>query len=100
MCRKHAYNEKVDVWAVGVMTYLMLGFEWPFIDPSNSKNKQTRDQNIKAHIMNGEPNYQKDLKNASPEALQFVRACLTKNLNERPSAAGLLESPWISTLLN
>ena len=26
MCRNDAYNEKVDIWAVGVMTYLMLGF--------------------------------------------------------------------------
>ena len=40
------------------------------------------------------------MKDATPQALEFVSRCLSKNPANRPTVAELLEFPWIKALQN
>ena len=76
---KGTYNQKVDIWSIGVITYMLLTGRNPF--PGKSK------QEVKSMIVNSEINYNKPyFKNISPEGINFLKCALTKPVNERYSA--------------
>eukprot|EP01125_Pyxidicula_operculata_P001100 TRINITY_DN10_c0_g1_i3.p1 TRINITY_DN10_c0_g1~~TRINITY_DN10_c0_g1_i3.p1 ORF type:complete len:224 (+),score=79.08 TRINITY_DN10_c0_g1_i3:645-1316(+) len=69
------YDNSVDIWSIGVITYILLcGFP-PFYG--------TTDQQI----------FEKILK--SDEAKDFIKAILVLDHEKRPTAADCLEAPWI-----
>lgn len=98
LCRGDGFGPKIDVWAVGCITYMLLAQKYPFYDKSNTRDERVRRNNVKRHIIFGEPNFGEETKNVSPEALEFIRLCFTKDVDQRPSAAQLLESAWMHTL--
>lgn len=74
------YNEKVDVWSIGVITYMLLTGRNPY--PGKTK------QEVKSMIVNTEINYQKPFfKSISKEAINFLQMALTKSIGQRASAA-------------
>ena len=75
LCRNDQYDNKIDVWAIGVITYMLVAFRYPFYDPSSSREERTKRRNTKEHIMTGEPNYSQELKNPSPEVMKFLLSC-------------------------
>ena len=81
LCREQQYDNKVDVWATGVITYALLTGTAPF----SGRTKQ----DIYSFVCNREPDYNR-LSRASPAASEFIKACLVKNASDRPSIAELL----------
>ncbi|WOO81985.1 Calcium/calmodulin-dependent protein kinase cmkB [Vanrija pseudolonga] len=89
--RKAGHGKPVDIWAIGVITYFLLCGYTPFDRDSQYEEMQA--------ICNG------DYKFAPPEywagvsetARDFVRACLTVDPTNRPTAAQLLQHKWLRT---
>ncbi|EFJ44233.1 hypothetical protein VOLCADRAFT_44254, partial [Volvox carteri f. nagariensis] len=79
------YNEKVDLWQVGCLVHEILCFSLPF----ETEDKLLASALILWADIVSFPDH------LSPECHDFMRACLTKNPVERPSAAELLQHPWI-----
>lgn len=52
--RQIAYDNKVDVWAVGVITFFLMSGKFPF---NNDINHGPRQKAIQEAIKNKEPNY-------------------------------------------
>lgn len=80
------YSNRVDTWAVGVLTYeLLVGFP-PFID----ETKVQTENKIKACY----PVFPSKL---SHLARDFVNSALSKEPTERPTIYELLHHPWCET---
>ncbi|CAM9530648.1 unnamed protein product [Phaeothamnion confervicola] len=84
------YGTKVDVWAVGVLVYVMLGGYPPF--HAQCKRRLFRNivhGNYKFHT----PFWDK----VSPAALSFICTTLQTDAAARPTAAELLQHPWLQS---
>ena len=77
------YNEKCDIWAIGVITYInMCG-----LPPFNG----TSDQGIMKRVRDGTFSFDGvEWRKVSESCKDFIRKLLTYNRDERPSAAQAL----------
>lgn len=82
---KDAYDERVDLWSLGVLLYVMLYGRYPF------KGERANEQ-IKAGVF--DLNHPKN--EPSEEAKDLIRKLLKVNANERLSLKECLEHPWLS----
>lgn len=89
LTRGVSHDHSVDVWALGVLTYLMLAQEHPFVNKADGRVNR-------AMIKNRDPDYS-PLLHYSAGAENFVRAALTRDQAKRPSAKKLLNHPWLAT---
>lgn len=71
-------GDKVDIWALGVVIYVLLVGFMPFKDQDVAKSKYMIPRNIKS------------------EAADFLSKMLIVNPRERFSARRLLEHPWVA----
>ena len=82
------YNEKVDIWASGVITYMLLSGRNPF----PGKNKK----DVKRLIVEVPVDLnKKHFKSTDPLAKDFIQRALIKDPSNRYTAKQLLEHPWM-----
>lgn len=85
------YNEKCDIWSVGIITYALLSGRLPFSSSSHQK--------IFALVVEGKWAFTGSAwANVSSLACDFVKKCLEPNPHVRASAKELLQHPWVATL--
>ncbi|XP_033626165.1 serine/threonine-protein kinase H1-like [Asterias rubens] len=87
---KKLYNQSVDIWAIGVVTYILLSGRMPFDDDNRTRlyRKILRAKYSFAH----EP-----WKDISSSGKDFIGKLLLINPNERLPASEALKHPWIVT---
>lgn len=78
-----AYNQKVDMWAVGVLIYKLFYYSFPF--DSEYKSEMIE------QISNGEPEYD----DTNVILNDLIKHLLCKDHKTRLSAAECLKHPWI-----
>lgn len=84
-----SYNEKADVWSLGVMVFMLLSSSMPFF----GKNRVQVLQKIaraKFHFNS------RRWKKVSSEAMSFCVTILNPDPETRPSAEAALRLPWIT----
>ena len=86
-----SYNEKCDIWSTGVVLYVMLTGNFPFV----GKTSQKLFENIKSgkYKTTG-----KEWEAISPQAKDLIKKMLELNTNKRISASECLKSPFISCI--
>jgi len=87
---KGEYDEKCDMWSIGVILYYILSGKFPFIGNSNFE--------IFEKIQKTEPVFKNLFKNISQNAIDFIKKCLVKNPNERLSAIECLSHSWLEPI--
>ena len=86
--KKIAYDSKVDIWAIGVLTYIMLSGKPPF-------KGRTKDQ-VFIEITTKNINYSGgEWKNISKDAKNIIRKMLIRDPKQRLDAESLLQEDFI-----
>ena len=80
------YNEKCDIWSIGIIMYILLTGKPPYVGRS--------EQEIMQRVVRGELTLSK-LATLSTSAQDLVNKMLIRNVKERLSAAQTLAHPWI-----
>ena len=88
------YGREVDIWSIGIITYLLLCGCLPFDDEKSEK------EIVRQTIEDPVPYYPKLWKKLSEEAKSFVEGCLKKNPDERMNIKDVLEHEWIQKFSN
>jgi len=84
-----SYDKSVDMWSVGVITYVLLcGFS-PFL---SSTQTGLFEKIIKVEYDFPDPEWT----NISPEAKDFIRHLLVKDPEERFTAKQCVQHPWLN----
>lgn len=89
-----SYDEKIDVWATGVILYRLLSNTLPFVHCHNDTEEQIRQRVLIGDLQFPEQHW----KTISPAAQDFVRHLLEHDPDRRPSAEKILHHVWLSEM--
>ena len=85
MLKRELYDNKIDVWSVGILTYELLTGKIPF-------HIETLDDLVK--IVREEVKFSDEM-NISAEAMCFIRNCLKKEPSERYNINEAIEDDFL-----
>jgi len=86
--RGHGYTNAVDIWSIGVVTYVMLCGSPPFYGND--------DREVFLKILQADYKFfSPEWDSISTEAKDFIRVLLVLDPNRRPTASQCLDAPWI-----
>jgi len=87
-----AYNEKTDIWSLGVILYILLSGDFPFKGKGKLKN------NVYQIILKKNLDFSnEEWCHIKPSGISLVKSMLNKNMHERPSAEQCLKHQWFSS---
>ena len=94
MLSNHNFNEKCDIWSLGIILYYILTCRFPY--------KSTTFTELKEEVSNSffSLNSLSFIKNVSQECKKCVLRMLTYDEKLRPSAFELLNDPWLKDFQN
>jgi calcium/calmodulin-dependent protein kinase I len=85
---KQNHSKKIDIWAIGCITYLLLCGRWPFFD-SNRMKQNLLIQEAKVDFSD------KAWEKISASAKEFIKVLLVADPGKRLKASVALEQPWL-----
>jgi len=88
-----SYDERCDVWAIGVITFLLLSGESPFGGCGGPEPLMQVRQNILIGEFSFEP--EEIWSNVSVQAIDFIRTLLVTDPNSRPTARECQKDAWL-----
>jgi len=95
------YTELVDIWSIGVLTFVIIFGYNPF-DPIGTSDENMIEANIlkgfKATTDSGYGAFFPEGFQVSEEAKDFISLLLTKDVSLRPRTDEILEHPWLSNV--
>lgn len=87
------YTEKVDMWAFGILLYVLLVGYFPF----DGGDDDTKNKELFKRIRLGRVEFsEEDWSEISPEAKELVKKLLNITPSSRPSALQVLQHPWMN----
>ncbi|GMI31634.1 hypothetical protein TrCOL_g1871 [Triparma columacea] len=89
-----SYNSSCDIWAVGVITYLLLSGDTPFGGCGGESLEKVRENILKGNV---DFTPEEIWGGVSDGAKQFIRDLLRVDPSLRPGAAEAQNHPWISS---
>jgi len=105
MIRRAEYDGKADVWAIGVITYILLGGIPPFDEPPELMDTPQGTEQMFKDILRGDfypfeeyecdPGEENPWNSVSEIAKNFIRTLLTPDPAKRPDFTGALEHAWM-----
>jgi calcium-dependent protein kinase len=91
---KQDYDEKCDIWSVGVVSFILHCGQRPF--DSDERLPTVKTAAIHRAILQGTYTFKYELwRDVSVDAKNFIKSCLEKNYKIRNSAAELLYHSWL-----
>jgi serine/threonine protein kinase len=97
---RQSYDERCDVWSLGVVAYILLCGRRPFERLEIDTNARNKDSTVIASILMGRYHFQHEAWGCvSDEAIDFIKCCLEMDYKKRLSAKELLAHPWMSSLM-
>lgn len=88
-----AYDAKCDVWAIGVIAYMLVSGSPPFYGTSDAETLRAVQEGVV--LFN-----QKHFRGVNDSAKSFITECLTKNPIDRPSAEEAMRHDWFKILVD
>ena len=82
-----SYDEKVDVWACGVIAFILLSGHPPF---NAATDPEIHQKIVEDPVMFSQSAW----KDVTKEAIDFISQMLSKDPSKRPSIASCLKHPW------
>lgn len=82
------FPKKADVWSMGIILIIMLYGQMPFSDSNMRKLREDQ----QSRRMNVDQNITKAL---SPECKEVIFACLTPDVDYRPSIDDIYNMKWL-----
>lgn len=89
--KREKYNEKCDIWSLGVITYFLLYDKYPFLP---NREDGPGFIGLTKAVTNRKPVFDMGVP-VSKDGIYFMEKCLQKSIEKRPLSHELLKDPWM-----